>query len=81
MYIYIIFIYLYIYIINYILYIICSYIHTHTHTHTHTHAHTHLVAFFITEFRVTQVHLPHFSEIFQGCNVIFQGHVYNIHHL
>ena len=79
MYIYIIFIYVYIYIINYILYIICSYIYIYIYTHTYTH--THLVAFFITEFRVTQVHLPHFSEIFQVCDVIFQGHVYNIHHL
>ena len=39
-----------------------------------------IIAFFITEFRVSQNHLPHFSEVFQGCYLIFHGHVYNIHH-
>ena len=38
-----------------------------------------LITLFVIEFRFIQGHLLHFSEIFQGCDLIFQDHVYNIH--
>ena len=44
------------------------------------YSYIYLITFFIIEFRVVQGHLLHFSEIFQGCHLIFQDHVYNIHH-
>ena len=66
-YIYIhIYIYIYIYIVIYIvIYIIFK---------------LYLITLFVIEFRFIQGHLLHFSEIFQGCDLIFQDHVYNIHH-
>ena len=34
---------------------------------------------FNIKFRVIQGHLPHFIEIFQARDLIFQGYVYNIY--
>lgn len=35
---------------------------------------------FWAKFKVIHGHFPHFNEICQGHDLLFKGHIYNIHH-
>ena len=60
------------------------YIHTYCYIYIYIYIYIifklYLITFFSIEFSIIQGHLPHFSEIFQVCSLIFQANIYNIHH-